>query len=122
MVDASLVAGDVVEVAIEATEVGSALSENLLPVVVIVPSQICLSENPMGDLTLDGQASAADATQILRQIVGLPPAPDSDFDRGDVTGDGAVGIGDIVAILRNLVGLALPPSSRLGKPPLEACS
>ena len=76
----------------------------------------------MGDLTLDGQASAADATQILRQIVGLPPGPDVDFDRGDVTGDGAVGIGDIVDILRNLVCLSIPSSSRLGKPPLEACS
>jgi hypothetical protein len=90
--------------------------------VVILPSQICLSENPMGDPTLDGRASAADATQILRQIVGLPPAPDLDLDRGDVSGDGAVGVDDVIDILRNLVDLELPPSSRLGKPPLEACA
>ena len=122
VVDESLVAGDVVAVAIGATEVGGALNEDLLPVVVVVPGAICLSLNPMGDLTLDGQASAADATQILRFIVGLPLAPDIDLDRGDVTGDGTVGVGDVVDILRNLVGLPVPASSRVDKPPLESCS
>ncbi|MCH8991699.1 MAG: hypothetical protein IIA44_08130 [Acidobacteria bacterium] len=122
VVDESLVAGDVVAVAIDATEVGGALNEDLLPVVVVVPGAICLSLNPMGDVTLNGQASAADATQILRFIVGLPLAPDIDLDRGDVTGDGTVGVGDVVDILRNLVGLPVPASSRVDKPPLESCS
>ena len=121
VMDEALVAGDVVALSIDVTELGGPLNEPLLPVLVVVPGQICLSLNPMGDLTLDGQASAADATQILRSLVGLPPAPDLDFDRGDVTGDGTVGVGDVVDILRKLVGLSVPPSSRVGKPPLESC-
>ena len=122
VVDESVAAGDVVAVAIDVTEVGSALNEDLLPVVVVVPGQICLSLNPMGDVTLDGRASAADATQILRHVVNLQTAPDIDIDRGDVTGDGIVGVGDAVDILRDLVDLSVPTSSRIGRPPLEACS
>ena len=121
-VDEFLGAGEVVAVTIVATEVGGALNEDLLSAMVVVPGRICLSLNPMGDLTLDGQASAADATQILRHIVGLSPAPNIDLDRGDVTGDGALGVGDVVDVLRNLVGLSVPPSSRVDRPPLEACS
>ena len=122
VVDESLGVGQGVTVSIDVTEVGGALNEDLFPVVGVVAEQICLSLNPMGDVTLNGQASAGDATQILRHIVGLPPAPNIDLDRGDVTGDGNVGVGDVVDILRNLVGLPIPASSRVDKPPLESCS
>ena len=122
VVDESLGAGEVLAVSIQATEVGGESNEDLLSLVGVRFGQICLSPNPIGDLTLDGKASAADATQILRHIVGLPAAPGIDLDRGDVTGDGTVGVGDVVDVLRNLVGLSVPPSSRVDKPPLESCS
>ena len=76
----------------------------------------------IGAALASAQRAAAAAAKILRQIVGLPWAPDIDRDRGDVTGDGDVGVGDVVDILRNLVGLQVPASSRVDKPPLESCS
>ena len=114
--------GDVVEFSIDVTELGGPLNEDLLPILTVVPGQICLSENPIGDLTLNGMTTAADATQILRSLVDLPPAPDIDLDRGDVTGDGIVGVGDVVDILRNLVDLPIPPTSLVDQLPLGACS
>ena len=121
VVNESVGLGDVLALSIDVTELGGPLNEPLLPVLIVLPGQICLSDKPVGDLTLDGVASAADATQILRSIVGLPLAPDTDLDRGDVTADGNVGVGDVVDILRNLVGLTVPPTSHVDKLPLEAC-
>jgi len=58
-----------------------------------------------GDVNLDGKITAADATMVLRYIVGLEELSDIQKRAADVTADGEITAADATMILRYIVGL-----------------
>lgn len=65
-----------------------------------------LIEAPLyGDTNCDGKITAADASQILRSLVGLSEMTLRGAANGDVNGDGVISAADAAMILRYVVGL-----------------
>ena len=62
-------------------------------------------EGLYGDANCDGEVTAADASAILRSIVGLSSLTAQGAFNADVDGDGEVTAADAAAILRYIVGL-----------------
>ena len=70
-----------------------------------VSPTICTAELKKGDVDGNGSINAADASKILRYLVGLDTISGTQYDAADTDGDGSVKAGDASAILRHLVGL-----------------
>lgn len=61
---------------------------------------------PLGDVDGSGKTNAADATKILKHLVGAVALTSEEFSRADVDGNGRVNAADATAILRMLVQMA----------------
>lgn len=60
---------------------------------------------PQGDVDGSGEASAKDATMILKHVVGLITLTSEQYARADVNNDGSINSKDATAILKIVVGL-----------------
>lgn len=65
---------------------------------------ICEFSDLLGDMNNDGVLSAADASAILMQIIGLSQGNNSDA--ADMNGDGKINAADASEILKRIIGLA----------------
>lgn len=61
---------------------------------------------PLGDVDGNGKANAADATKILKHLVGGATLTSEEYARADVDGNGRVNAADATAILKMLVQMA----------------
>lgn len=114
--------GAVLEIEIGFDQLKSASGRDLLINLVVERARICVARYAYGDVTQDGEVSAADAVQIMRHAEGLPLAADADMRWGDVNADGKVGYGDAAQILRHVTGLAPLPRSRVDEFGVGACT
>jgi hypothetical protein len=57
-----------------------------------------------GDVNRDGKVSVADATLMLRWVVGLPVSTEYDRFAGDINGDGKTDLTDATRLLRMVLG------------------
>lgn len=67
-------------------------------------AMLCEFSDLLGDMNNDGAMTAADASAILKQIVGI--ANGANPEMADLNGDGKVTAADASAILKRIVGLA----------------
>lgn len=61
---------------------------------------------PLGDVDGSGKTNAADATKILKHLVGAMALTSDELDRADVDGNGRMTAADATAILKMLVQMA----------------
>ena len=61
---------------------------------------------PLGDVDGSGKTNAADATKILKHLVGAMTLTSDELDRADVDGNGRITAADATAILKMLVQMA----------------
>jgi subtilisin family serine protease len=67
-------------------------------------STVKLLEGALGDVNMDGEVTAGDATLVQRYIVGLPIEGEFNENLADVNGDGEITSADVTAILQIVVG------------------